>query len=162
MAIDLLNKQLRQGDLISKFITNTNKMGPVTAEGLQQRIILVDQYWDGCLQTHRQLCLLQDGLKDDEYFKVDLFSTYEANFLQAKADLTTRLAQKIGELQATTTIPPELCGTCSCELNDLVTPQNFHYQNSVACRQSGIPSRNASALLSRIKPRCSQYSSYNT
>ena len=90
MAVEMLNKQLTIGDLISKLIIDTNKVGPVTSEVLQQRIILADQYWEKCLVAHHQLCLARDDLKDDEYFQQDLFSTYEFHFIQAKAELTTR------------------------------------------------------------------------
>ena len=107
MAVEILKKQLTIGDIISKFIINTFKVGPVTAEVLQQRIILADQYWEKCLVANHQLCLVRDDLKDDEYFQQDLFSTYEFHFIQAKAELTTRLAVKIGELESSSQIPPQ-------------------------------------------------------
>ena len=56
------------GDLMSKLLTNTNKIDSVTAEVLQQRIILADRYWKKCLAIYHQLCLEQGELKYDEYF----------------------------------------------------------------------------------------------
>ena len=75
MAAELLSKQLTLGDLISKIIKNTDKMGAtnVTEEVLLQRIILCDQYWEKCLQAHHDLFAHREELKDSEYFKEDLF-----------------------------------------------------------------------------------------
>ena len=124
MAAELLTKQLTLGDLISKVIRNTDKMGvnSLTAKVLQQRIILTNQYWNTCLQNHHALCAHREELKDSKYFQDDLFSQFELDFIPTKAELSTRFAAKIGAFKPRLRSPLKALW-CQCTL----TPQRHYY-----------------------------------
>ena len=90
-------------------ITNTERIGAsnLSAEVLQQRIALTDQYWATCLSLHHQLNLHREELKEAPYFVDDVFADFVIKYCETKAELTTRLAQKIGDLLSSLQLPSD-------------------------------------------------------
>lgn len=76
---NLLLQQKNNGDLIRKFVTNTNKTGKAnqTKGFLQGRVQLLEKYWNKFEQTHDVIILQPDDKDAAEYHAKDIYSEIE-------------------------------------------------------------------------------------
>lgn len=90
---ELLQRQMRTGDLISSFLRNTTKIGTagITPAYLKTRLGLLAHYWKEYMGRDAELEPARVRLENEDYFAKAIYVIIEINYVDTKSELLTIL-----------------------------------------------------------------------